>query len=73
MMYSGQDGNSDDAPRPLDCSTQGRIFLERQVSACLVAVGGIRSEDTCMRRLCRLCDRQDSRTCAWRPSSGRAL
>ena len=27
MMQSCQDGNSDNGTRPLDCSTQGRIFL----------------------------------------------
>ena len=27
-MPCGQDGNSDDAPRPLDCAVQWRISLE---------------------------------------------
>ena len=45
MMKSGQDRNGGNDTRPLDRSTQGRIFLERQVGACLAVIGGIRSED----------------------------
>jgi hypothetical protein len=45
MMESGQDRNGDDASGPLDYSAEWRIILERQMSAYLVVVGGIRSED----------------------------
>jgi len=45
MMQSGQDRNGDNDTGPLDYSAEWRIFLERQMSACLLVVGGIRSED----------------------------
>jgi hypothetical protein len=45
-MQPSQDGNGDNDTGPLDCSMQGRIFLQCQVRARLIVIRHVRSKNS---------------------------